>query len=243
MLTVEHCEAMALQTLGNPSALPVEFSSLEIVKRAGRWLCSAHPWTWLTRMGTVNVTGAQLFVDISTLGSVTHVVKVAFTDGATSYLRETHLSDILDYRTRTSPTGFPTLYALNSHVGTDGALTKVLELDSVPSASVTGGITILYRAGFQVPENGAASARIAVPDEWEGLFILVVRAIARGYQEEDTANVDTRLGALRKSMEFEDLKRLDGMSQSSFGQLTGGGVEMQMAGFPALRYPRSPSAS
>ena len=240
MLTVESCERMALQTLGNPGALPSEFSALDLVNRAGRWLCTAHPWNWLNRLDTLDVTGGQLFVPLTSLGAVTAILAVQFSDQSSFYLRETTLSNILDKRTGQTPSGDPTYFALNDQIAADGSLTKVLELDSSPTDDISDGITIHFRAGFQIPQGGAASARIAVPDEWEGLFLLAVRAVARGYHHEDDGTGDARLTALKRSDEFQDLKRMDGMRQSNYGPLTGGGVEMQMMALPELRYPRSP---
>lgn len=241
MLTVGRCEKMALHTLGYTEALPAEFSALEIINRTGRWLCSAHPWNWLVRLDTVDVTSGELFVPLTSLGAVTGVIDAQFTDTASNVLEESNLSVVFDRRTRSIPGGGPYYWALNERIAADGALTKVLELDSALTATVTDGMTVYFRAGWQVPENGSADARIAIPDEWEGIFILGVRAVARGYQEEDTASVDARLNLLRRSDEFMDLKRMDGMRQSHKGHMGGGGVAQEMAGPSHLRYPSAPT--
>lgn len=242
MLTVARCEQTALHSLGY-EVLPVSVSALEIVTRTGRWLCSAHPWTWLTRLGTVDVTGSQLYASLSALGSVTGVVSVQFTDASAYYLREASLPFIHEQRTTNVIGGYPAYYALNNRISADGSLDKVLELDCVPNDDIAGGLSLLYRAGFQVPAAGDASARIAIPEEWEGLFSLAVVAVARGLMEEEAGTVDMRLGALKQSDEFKSLVRMDGMAQSNYGYLQGGGVAMQMAGTNSLRYPSAPASS
>lgn len=235
MLTVARCEEMILHTLGDLASTPEAFSTKEVVDRAGRWLCSAHPWTWLTRLGTLDVSASFNYVSLAPLGAFTALRRVVYTDSTANYLCEASLETVLDSRVSLTPPGSPTRYALNTRIdGSTDVITRVLELDATPSDDASGALSILYRAGWQVP-----TARIPIPEEWESLYLLGVRSIARGYHFEDQADVNTRLSALQSGVEFQNLVRMDGMSQSTFGPLEGGGVEMQMVSQYQPRYPRS----
>jgi hypothetical protein len=181
---------------------------------------------------------AQEYADLSTLSGFRGLFKAQYLNG---WLEPTDYAAIQDWRANggIDIASIPSFYAVVPNTDTAGAVTYRLELFGTPSESVTGGITVWYQGGFQRPTSGAASSRIAVPEWCEGLFILILRAVAFGYVEFDIAAMETRLQSIRESSVFRDAVSLDSRMQTNFGQVRGGAVAMQMAAYPGIRMPSS----
>ena len=220
-LLLSRCESIVLHALG-ASALPPEISVLELVNRAGVWLCS-HPWKWTERMSTVATTASVAYVNCPT--DLRAVIKAQTTNYG---LQETGADQINEMRRQSASTSAPVLYALVDTLSAAGAYTKRLELYPTPNAIQTIGLW--YRAGWQTPQNGSDSSRIAVPEDWEGIYLEALTAYAMGVQERDVAGVSARLEAIVASNQYQRLVRQDGMSQSNYGPSRGGAVAMQMGG-------------
>lgn len=92
-----------------------------------------------------------------------------------------------------------------------------LELDRIPSANQAGAFNLIYRAGW--PRVSDDSAFAIIPEFVEPLFVQIVRAVARGFMEEDAASVDERLALIRGGPVFEAARRGDAMGQRHYGQL------------------------
>lgn len=231
-LLLSRCESVVLHALG-ASALPPEISVLELVNRAGSWLCQ-QPWKWLQRQATVSTVAGTAYVVLpSDLRAVVSAQTRSFGMVPTS------LDDIDARRAFSTAQNYPVIYALRDDLSAAGVFTKRLELFPTPSTVET--IRVFYRAGWQTPLSGADSSRIAVPEDWEPLFIEALIAVAMGYQERDVAGVSVRLEALRASDMYQRLVRQDGMSQSNYGPMRGGGVEMQMGSTWQVEVPTSPA--
>ena len=106
-----------------------------------------------------------------------------------------------------------------------GAPTPRLEIWPAPNANETGSLTMMYRAGWKEvsSDNGVAS----IPTWVEPLYIQVLRAFARGYEEEDAAALDQRLTVLAGGVMFASAVDRDGMVQPHYGGLRGGGAMRQ----------------
>lgn len=231
-LLLSRCEQVILHALGQ-SALPPEISTLELVNRAGAWICS-HPWKWLERLSSVNTVGGQAYVNLpSDLRALVSAQIRNFTMVPTS------LDDINDRRAVVTPSAYPVIYAIADTLSAAGVFTKRMEL--FPTPSDVQAIRLYYRAGWQTPENGSDASRIAVPEDWEGLYLEALTAYAMGVQERDIAGVSTRLEALRASDQYMRLVRQDGMSQSNYGPMRGGGAERQMGTFWQTPVPTVPA--
>lgn len=105
-----------------------------------------------------------------------------------------------------------------------------LELYPTPSANAANEFTLFYRAGWT--NLSADDFSIGIPDFLNSVYIQAVRAIARGYEEEDekAGTVFDRLQRIRISLEFQDAQRRDGHAQASLGQMMGGAVQIQRGG-------------
>jgi hypothetical protein len=221
-LSTADVEYMIQHTLDGE--LPPEIATSAIMERAGRWLYSIHPWTWLTRSSTLGVAAAANFTSIESLPATAILGLGYTTQGTTFTLRATSFADIQHRRlafTNAAPVAW---YAMASRDdGTTGVPYRTLEFEQAFSATNTTALTALYRRGWP-----AQYQFIPVLPEWEGFYLQAVRAYARGYQEEDIVPLNIRMDSLMTA-EFRSLIRMDGMSQSNRGAARGGGVESQMA--------------
>lgn len=237
MLTVERCERHILGVTGW-SVMPTAFPTLDLCNEAGQYLANAGPWNFWRRHATIAITRGQEYADLSNLVSLVRMIDVQFVSGTTSWMEPTHFGFIQELRGQGNDVGYPTLWAVEPNVATDGTVTNRLELYQTPSAD--GTVNVYYFGGWQEPQGGAATARIPVPDWMEGVFLGFVEAVAFGKQERDTISVDARINQLRASSIFLDAKRRDMALQQNFGQMRGGAVAMQQR--PTIPTRRLPSS-
>lgn len=239
MLTILRCEQIIKHTIGE-LALPPELSVGEIVNSAGRWVCG-HPWTWLERTGGLDTVASQEYIDLTVhLPGFQAIYSAQYIAGTTAWLQPTDLGAIIEMRAYSQgPPPYPSFYAIVSHMDADGNHSYRMELWPTPTTSTTGdsAVKVHYRVGFQTPRGGADTARIAIPEDWESLFIEALLAYAQGYDERDVAGVAPRLEAIRASDLYQRLVRQDAMTQSNFGTSRGGAVAMQNTSWPSRRYP------
>lgn len=103
-----------------------------------------------------------------------------------------------------------------------GAPTPRIEIWPAPSANELGVLTIMYRAGWKSISND--TDLISIPDWIEPLYIQILRAFARGYEEEDAQILDQRLVAATNGIMFFAAVDRDAMVQPHYGKLRGGGA-------------------
>lgn len=102
-----------------------------------------------------------------------------------------------------------------------------MEIYPTVTTADPNALTMFYRAGWRVVEGDADM--IAIPDYCETLFRSVLRAFARGYEEDDIASIHQRLAEIEQSVIFMHAKRRDGDMQPTMGQMSGGAVRQQEA--------------
>lgn len=241
-LTLARCENHVQHTL-RTGAVSSELSVLELVNLAGQRLVGMHPWRWLDRSGSLTTVTAQEYVDLSTLIGFQSIYGAVYTDGASTWIKPIDMMGLLELRTTTSGTR-TSHYSIVNTITTAGVLTPTMQITPTPSLGVANAIKCYYRAGWQVPLTTAEDqAKIAVPVFMEGMFLQVLRAHARGYEEEDEGTLQARMNEIKTSADFLDAVRVDSMLQSNFGTQRGGGVAMQEnVGMQTRRYtPTVPS--
>lgn len=116
-----------------------------------------------------------------------------------------------------------------------GRPTPRLEIYPTPTSNSVDEFTLFYRAGW--PTVSADDVFIEIPDYLNMIYIHAVRAVARGYEEEDQqpgrygrsqpGNALERLQAIRNTTPFVDAIRRDSQSQSTRGAMQGGAATMQ----------------
>lgn len=227
-LTITNCADTIRQTTNQE--LPLELTVDQMVAEAGRWLFT-YPWSWLSRQTTLGVTSGDNYVLLSSLPALS-VRDVFYTETQAYKLIPTTMDDIVSRRTELTSSGAPTFFALHWRDDADGVPVRSLEFDTAFSDTDADLLTIIYSVEWPV---GATT--MPIPGEFEGLFLHALRAVARGYVDEDMGTVSPRLEALRQSSMFADLARRDVALLPRRGFLRGGGVAGQLYRQPWPNYP------
>lgn len=103
-----------------------------------------------------------------------------------------------------------------------GAPAPRLEIWPAPASAVTSAFTMHYRAGWTNLTDDGDVAAVPAAFAIEMLYLRVVRAIARAWEEEDTGSMSARLLDIKAGPDFLDAVRADGSVQTNLGQMRGG---------------------
>jgi hypothetical protein len=95
-----------------------------------------------------------------------------------------------------------------------------LLLHPVPSSTASSVFQLVYTAKWTALSTDGAYAQI--PTYAEPLFLDVLRAAAKGYDEDDRGSVSRLMTEVRTSALFEDTVRRDAQQQREFRTLTNG---------------------
>lgn len=120
--------------------------------------------------------------------------------------------------------GMITQHTSSSAATTPGKITKLLEIWPSVSSNDEDALTIFYRSGWV--DIATDSDRIRIPDFMELLYLEMCRRFAKGWEEEDIADLPTRLEGLTRTEMYRDIRSTDGSIQPDYGEISGGAVEM-----------------
>lgn len=175
-------------------------------------------------------TGSIILGGVVLPSDFAEVISIHATNSLVSALQPTSIDYINQLRTNSVFVGaWIRWYAINwgADVTTaGGSPSPRLEVYPVPTAAGADELTLFYRAGWQ--EVSGSSTNIPVPPWMESFYIQVLRAFARGYEEEDVMPLTKRLDILRTSSMFDELKRRDGNQQTNLGPMRGGAVDREI---------------
>lgn len=97
-----------------------------------------------------------------------------------------------------------------------------IEIYSTPTANETAAFSLIYRAGWPVQADDANFALL--PSFVEPLYVQLLRAVARGFDEEDEGSMSRRLTEVMSGPLFLSAKRRDDMIQRNYGRLGPGAL-------------------
>lgn len=100
-----------------------------------------------------------------------------------------------------------------------------IEIYPSPASNQANALTMFYRAGWIDIEDDTVV--IPIPDFCNTLYRSIIRAFARGYEEDDVASIHQRLMEIEQSPVFIHAKRRDGDIQPTLGQMQGGAFMQQ----------------
>jgi hypothetical protein len=191
-----------------------------MVNHAGRHLVSMHEWSWMQRPPAhLDLVADQAWVALPS--DFAQLISVDAPNQLESSAVIVTLDVLQSQRTLFDPT-------LNVWVAIEyppaASNTAVnppprLAIWPTPTANVTGGIIVTYRAGWR--DLVTMSDRPAIPSDMEPLFVQVVRSVVLGQLDKDDTTVK-RLDAIGESSMLEAAKRRHGMSVPTLGQMGSG---------------------
>lgn len=175
--------------------------------------------------GQTNIAGNIVFPYIQLPPDFRELIDLTATVGLLQNVQLTTLSELLSFRTHAVPVSNFVRYVAVSYQhagGSGGAPTPRLEVYPTPTVALAGGLTLFYRAGWT--DISDDSDVISVPPWMELLFLQVLGAVARGFEEEDQASMTARVTELRVGALFLAAVRDDADLEPSLGPIQGGSV-------------------
>lgn len=219
-LTLTNLRAVVTHALGggDPAVIITSADATrdQYINEAGRYLCTMHQWKFLERPPTtLDFTISTAYVALPS--DFMELVAYAYSTALTSAFALTTPQSLALMRASN-------IAATGSYYGAIVQPTQVnvttappvprLELYPTPAASVTGALSIWYRAGWTELTNAANYPNIPL---WaETLLITLVRNFARGYEED---RLEELLAEVVSGPFFQMAKDRDGLIQPDYGPL------------------------
>jgi hypothetical protein len=151
------------------------------------------------------------------------VIDITATDAVLYGVRLTSLAEIL--RNRTSQVEVTTSWNYQVAVNYVGSPpVPQLEVWPDPGSDQNGVWTLFYHAGWT--RLTSDSVNIDIPEFIDSLYLRIARAFALGYEREDVASMEQRLGAIAAGPEFRAAAKRDGEVQPFYGRIVGGGPQI-----------------
>jgi hypothetical protein len=182
-------------TLGGDPAPGASYS--RIINGAGRAWTAMHDWYYLgNREATLTATPGDEFVSLTPVSDIYGVAKI---------VTQTEIVEAKQWSMATTHSSY--LAALVQRP-VNGVIATYLRF--FPTPSNADQFTLIYDATWgEVNEDEDV---IPIPSYAEHVFEEVVRAYARGLEEEDMATLAQRLGAIKESPLFRDVTRRDALT-------------------------------
>lgn len=221
-LTVQNCLAEVKHTLRR--ATSAEIAPLSIVNEAGHQLCNMHPWKWLERFSSsLDYVSAQTYVTLPT--DCGEVLSLYATSTNVSQFELVSFQELLRLRSIGTTVVTGTTYGALAYPSFTTAAEPAamrLEVFPTPSANATGALSIFYRAVWV--DASPQTDYIDVLPWMAPLYKQVLRAYARGVEEEDVGSMSARLAEIMAGPVFKAACERDGRVQSTYGLMTGGAI-------------------
>lgn len=205
-------------TLGD-SDVETEVDPLEILNVAGVILFSMNEWSFLQQVQvSVDMVSGQdymaLPVDCKSVRHIQHA------NGLVASVMLVTLGELLERRTQSLGGTRNFWAAVEWAPNTDGIPEARLGIWPTPSDDSAGIVEMYYdRAWVDIEDD---VGYIPIPNHIKPLYVQILRAVARGYEEEDEGSLDVRLSGIRQGPVFLAAKRHDNRTQVEFGPLRNG---------------------
>lgn len=151
-------------------------------------------------------------------------LRMVTTGGLTQHIALTSQERLIQARSRSPspPLGvyWAAIFTAPDLTSAGGAPTHRLELYPEGTAVDYDFLTCSYRIAWAELTEDAKI--ISIPAYVEPLFTQLIRAVVKGYEEEEEGGVEDRINALAQSVTFFNAITEDGLLQPDLGELAGG---------------------
>lgn len=196
-----------------------------LVNAAGHALVGMRSWGWLTRSDTLDIVATQPYVSLpSDFGRVINVVGSRFD---LDY-RDGTLEEVVRLRRDGQDVTALTLVGAiewSSPTTSSRPVARLAISWPSPASNDTDALTIYYRARWVDVVDDQAT--LPIPEFMDGTYIQVLRAHARGWEEDD--KLDELLNTVQGGPTYAGAVRVDEEMQPCYGPIQNGAV--------ASRYP------
>ncbi len=202
------------------AGFPPHLRPMEIANIAGRELCNAHQWAWLSNVtGTLDIAAGAEYVDLP--ANLKQLHGITLTDTVVGYARPSTPVEIMQLRENTvGTTAWNYLYWAVTPTHDGGEHRWQLQLWPAHSAERPQAITLLYTANWT--EITSDEQTLTLPTYLEAIYIDMLEAIALGWDEENAALRTERVHAVLASPSMVHAKQVDGMATPFLGAAQNG---------------------
>lgn len=214
-ITFDTATAHIQHTLGGE--LSQDIDTLSVINDAGSYMTSMYPWRWLEEAATL----AALTSGSSTALPTGFVELVGYTPrgmdsrvtGSQAFLVSPQ--ELEDMRNSSQTLPLDTAYIAIVYTTTSGTTIPTPVLDVYGNGTLPT-IKIRYRKNWtQITTSAGTGSLFAVPEWTEALYIQVLRAFARGLEEEDVGSLNARLGEIQAGPQFAAAVSRDSLIEST----------------------------
>lgn len=166
--------------------------------------------------GTLDLSSVALPSDFGSIQEITSGADLL------SYVELTTMAELARLRDDSSATiggGYCGAIAFGQPI-TGGAPVPRLELWPAPQENDPNAFLLQYRAKWATVDDDTLA--LSLPTHVEGLYLTLLRAFARGYEEEDQATLSQRLAEIEQGPVFASARKHDGGHQRNYGRISGG---------------------
>lgn len=212
MLTVAQAINYARVSAGGSPPGGIDW--LALLNQAGRWLCMAHQWVWLERLGTISLVEDQEYAALpSGLQRLLSTPRLGAWSNTGPTIDLTDMQSVLSARASNAPLVLLTGQYIGAivYTQTGSVIGHRLELYPTPEANAT--VPIHYRADWTIVTSDGDI--LALPSWLETIYLEALRAHVRAVVREDDerGTLAERLVALQASPLFREAKIRDGQEQ------------------------------
>jgi hypothetical protein len=234
VLTAAQCLTHVKHTLGtgpDGSALSPELDGMMVVNQAGEHLVNARPWKYLEgAVANLSLLASQAYISTAE-GFPTDFrspVAMEATDGYSRGFRFTTHEHMLALRSLANKDTQSYYWGVvvNAQSATGGAPEQRIDIYPTPEGAEDGTgneFRLYYNSTWRHLNTDGDILNIPV---WiEALYIQMLRAFARGYEEEDDASLSVRLSEIQRGPIWQAAVDRDLDSQWDMGVLANGGLQ------------------
>lgn len=220
MLTIASALNEIDHELGGPLA---GIEAIPILNEAGRILCGIRDWNFMVRppvtlAGTIDDTFLTLPSDFR------KIFTIEYTNGLTAKVIQSTLPQIAIYRSQLTAAPGYLLYVATAWAPDANGVPKV-RLEIFPKLTVTDPalLTMFYYGNFpNIPADDQGF--VPVPEFMEGIYKRVVRAVAAGYHNPQSATMGARLADIVAGPDWQAAVRTDSEQLFEHGLLRNGAL-------------------
>lgn len=199
-------------------------SALRLANEAGRHLCNMHSWNFLkSTKATLASVASQAWIALpDDFGSI---LGLEVNGGIAQNWKRVDTATFLRIESGVwTQSGWGYYSILENPTSTDGtAPGPRMALWPAPTTSDSSFASLRYqRLWTELSDNGDT---VQIPQFAETLYLQLVRAFARGYEEEDTASLDQRLSQIHLGAVFMSARKQDGKTSWYYGRLKNGAAD------------------